>query len=273
MESIVITGMHRYLGKSMVGEPVKQLTFDDFGPRGDRRVMAVYASGRRQGRMLTQRTCPKLALITAKLTANGLKLSAPGLEPRSVSPPTNKSERVAVRVHNDHCYGLDLGPDVAGWLGSALGVKCRLVWMPSDHARPVDPRFTETTPQLVGYADGFQLMAMNPASVAEFNDRLRARGIAPASMSHFRPNLELALPPYAEDELVGCSYSVVGRTGSYRGVGLRFAKLNARCVTVNVRSHGQTVTVDPNILKVLGEYRTMTEPVTEERGIMLGVNL
>jgi uncharacterized protein YcbX len=272
MTEATISALYTYPVKSLVGLPVDTMQFDDFGPRGDRRFMVVD----HKGRMVTQRTQPRLALIRPELElgSGDLVLHTPSLDSIFIDLSAERRTELEVRVHQDTCRGLDLGDDVAWWLGSALGIECRLVCLPADHERKVDLRFAGTTPVQVGYADGFPLMAMNEASVADFNVRLQQKGVEPGNIGHFRPNLVLTgLEPYGEDALYHLNFSVRAPNGNYRGVVLRFAKLNDRCVTINVRTDGHAVEVDSGILRTLATYRTMPEPTIGKRGVMLGVNL
>jgi uncharacterized protein YcbX len=271
MGSLVVSRLCAYPIKAMKGEDRSLLYFDASGPRGDRRGLVIDADS---GAHLSQREFPQLALVRAVVTSQGFILIAPGLDAVVVSRVSG--EPYPVTVHGNPCLGMDQGDRAAQVLSKFLDHHCRLVLLPPGNQRPVDPRFAPNG-ERVGYADGFPLMIMNPASVADFNDRLAQAGVEPVTMEHFRGNLEISgLEPYAEDRLIGRTLTVVRADGRDARVRIRPVKLNARCVVITVRTDPgnleSPVQTDARILRELGRYRTMMEPVTEKRGIMLGVN-
>jgi hypothetical protein len=89
----------------------------------------------------------------------------------------------------------DAGDEAAEWLGRFLGTSCRLVCLPDDRVRAVDPEFARPGDQ-VGFADGFPFLVIARASLDDLNARLPE----PLSMVRFRPNLVIGgATPYAED--------------------------------------------------------------------------
>ena len=90
---------------------------------------------------------------------------------------------------------LDAGADAAAWLQAFLGVECRLVSLPDDAVRPVDPDYSQPSDQ-VGFADGFPFLLISQASLDDLNARLERA----VPMQRFRPNLVVGgCAPYAED--------------------------------------------------------------------------
>ncbi len=266
---IRISQLNLYPAKSMAGVTVPGMDFDTSGPVGDRRIMVVDPSGK----FMSQRDCPQLGLITATPNDANTWLEASGMTPHLVRRPAGTYVK-EVQIHGQLCHGVELNPGTSDWVRAVIGRDCKVMALPPFNDRRVDPRFAPKG-QLIAFTDGFQLMVMNQASVTDFNTRLATQGIDSVTMDHFRSNLVISgLGPYQEDGLLGRTFQVVSPRSRRRGVHVKFVKFNARCTTINNRFDASrtSVTPDPRILRSLGSYRTMNEPTTGKRGIMLGVN-
>ena len=167
---------------------------DDFGPRHDRRWMAVGDDDV----FLSQREIPSLALVRTALApaasngASPLTLEAPGLPTLAV--PAARAPR-RVRVWNDTVDAQDCGDAAAEWMTRALGRPARLVHLPDDAVRPVAPPYARPGDR-VAFSDALPWLVLTRASVADLNARL-AR---PIPLDRFRPNLVIdGAEPYAED--------------------------------------------------------------------------
>ena len=75
-----LTGLFVHPVKSLRGCAVTEAEVDALGLVGDRRFLVVDP----EGRFLTQRTLPRMALITTALTPDALQLAAPGMGPLRV---------------------------------------------------------------------------------------------------------------------------------------------------------------------------------------------
>jgi len=73
-----------YPVKSLRGAEVSSLELDELGPVGDRRWMVVDEAGR----FVTQRQFPKMAVITPRVSSDGLQLE---LENGNPSPGTDRA--------------------------------------------------------------------------------------------------------------------------------------------------------------------------------------
>lgn len=220
MAALTLQSIYRYPVKSLRGEAFRSL---DVGPRGfvfDRRWMVVDADAR----FLTQRQQSRMALIDAHVDdVGGLHLDAPGMPPLSV-PPAG-TERLAVQVWNDRVDAAPVGDAVDAWLSRFIGQACRLVELPDDVRRPVDPDYAGDDDQ-VGFADGYPFLLISQASLDDLNARLDS----PVPMLRFRPNLVVAgCDAFAED---GWRRIRIGE------LTLRVAKPCSRCVipTVDIDS-------------------------------------
>ena len=162
---------------------------DRRGLRHDRRWMAVMPDGR----FITQRTHPRLALVRPSLTADSLRFDAPGLSSLE-TPLAPEGPRRDVVVWNDRCSAVDV-PAVGAWLSELLGEPVGVVHMPDDADRMAEPRGRAAgTP--VSFADAYPFLLTTTASLDELNSRLAE----PLPMTRFRPNLVLAGgAPFDED--------------------------------------------------------------------------
>jgi len=169
-----------------------QVELDAFGPRWDRRWMAVDD----EGVFLSQRATPRLALVRPRLDDGpldgGLVLTHDELPPLRVEA---SRQAVWVRIWDDEVEAVDCGEEAADWLTRALGRPARLVHLPDDGRRPVDPDYAAPD-DLVAFADAFPLLLVARASLDDLNARLER----PLPMERFRPNLVIdGAEPYAED--------------------------------------------------------------------------
>jgi uncharacterized protein len=189
---VTLTELYVYPVKSLRGLAVEQWEVDEFGFRHDRRWMVVGANGV----ALTQRDLPRMALITPALTGSTLQLGAPGLSALSVECDDTAPRR-PVRVWNDTVDAVDCGEPAAEWLSAFLGQPVRLVYMPDDSFRRVDPAFSPEH-RRVSFADAYPFLLITQESLDGLNGRLAQ----PIEMRRFRPNLVVkgAAHPHAEDD-------------------------------------------------------------------------
>ena len=179
---VTVTDLMIYPIKSCAGIAVEQLMFDDIGPRHDRRYMVVQPDGR----FLTQRQLPIMSKIVPELVIDGLVLTLVGQDEvgSCVVLQPDQTEWLDTQVWKDKVRGLDCGDQVADWLELVLGRPARLVFMPDDVVRPVDPEFARSTDR-VGFADGFPLLVTHQASADFLSEQLGRR----LEMARFRPNV------------------------------------------------------------------------------------
>jgi uncharacterized protein YcbX len=184
------------------------------------------------GVFLSQRTHPHLACIVPELDGGEVVLHAPGLPPLRL-PRSCSGERLAVRVHQDRCVGLDEGADAAEWASRAAGEAVRLVRVPVHSERRANPTFAGTVPAPMGFADGFPVLVCNAASLADLNGRLPS----PIPMERFRPNVVLeGLPAWAEDRI---------DTLTLGEVTLRLVKPCTRCTIPSIDQRSGQPSIDP----------------------------
>lgn len=235
--------------KSARGISLRRAELDRLGLRHDRRWMLVDENGT----FLSQRALPRMALTSPSFSNDTLRVSAPEMPDLSLplhSPETG--ERLPVNIFGDELLAAPAGEEADRWFASFLGVDCRLVYMPEDAVRPVDPRYAASTDR-VGFADGFPLLMFSESSLADLNSRLPE----PVSERRFRPNLLISgCGPFAEDGWKRLRIA---------DVSLRVAKPCARCTIPTVDPSAGVKGKEP--LRTLNEYRKVGSEV------MFGQNL
>ncbi|HUF04197.1 MAG TPA: MOSC N-terminal beta barrel domain-containing protein [Aridibacter sp.] len=240
--SIKLSGISVYPIKSVKGIPRDSAVVGEKGLVGDRMLMVTDDSGG----FLTQRDIPALSLIEASVSDASLKLAAPGAG--SVIVPIEGGPTLKpVEVWRDRCEAQDLGPGAADWISSFLGAECRIVRMPDEGTRPLDPKYGGGK---VSFADAFPVLLIGESSLEELNSRLKEK----LPMNRFRPNLVvIGSAPFEEDRwkrirIGECEFRVV--------------KPCARCVVTTIdQTSGNKTGKEP--LKTLANFRQAKDVLPE----------
>jgi uncharacterized protein YcbX len=218
------------------------------GPAGldhDRSWLVVDADGR----FLTQRTDPALAVVRPELRPGALRLHAPGGQ---VDVPVGDEARQRpVEVWGFTGPAVDAGDEAAALLTEHLGRTARLVRPAPGFARPADPEAGPGVPVL--FADGFPLLVASTASLTDLNTRLAQ----PLPMDRFRPNLVVAgAPAWAEDRW---------RSIRIGGTAIDLVKPCTRCAVTTVdQATGRRDGAEP--LRTLATFRRGA------RGVLFAMN-
>ncbi|GAB3251582.1 MOSC domain-containing protein [Chitinimonas naiadis] len=232
--------------KSCRGNLVESAIVESMGLQHDRRWMLV---DDKDG-FLTGRAYPRMVLIEVEADETGATFRAPGLDPLRVES-ADLRDRQEVPVWRSR-FEARIGHDEADfWFSDYLGVNCRLV-----HIGPETQRRTNADPSVpVGFADGYPLLLIGSASLAELNGRLDQ----PVSIRQFRPNLVIETSvPFIED-----SWTQI-RIGE---VTFENMKLCSRCIFTTVDPDTATLHGQQQPLETLNGYRR------QEDGTMFGINL
>jgi uncharacterized protein YcbX len=210
---------------------------------------------RPDGRFMTQREQPRLALIETALTGEALRLRVPDGAELHV-PCDAQGKEVEVTCWKDNCAAFDAGEEAADFLTRFLGAPLRLVRFDARRKRPSNPQWTPGIEALNQFSDGFAWLLISEASLQDLNSRLSRK----LPMNRFRPNIVVSgLPPFGEDQL----HELAGD-----GVRLRRAKPCARCiVTTTDQATGTRDGDEP--LRTLARFRFDREL----KGVIFGQNL
>lgn len=258
-----ISEINIYPIKSLKGIGVDSALVTDRGLQYDRRWMLATPDGM----FFTQREFPQMATISVALDGNGLRVESEKAGSMLVPFEPDKAERKSVTIWLSVCEGLVYNGEVSEWFSDAIGTDCRLVHMPEDTHRHVNKLFDRGN-DIVSFADGYPLMLLGEASLAELNDRIaeseeiagRLPEFQPLPMNRFRPNLVVAdSEAFAEDDWQQIQ---VGEAA------FRIAKPCARCVITTVdQSKGEFTGKEP--LKTLASFR-MAKNVMPDRYASFG---
>ena len=232
-----ITALNIYPVKSCRGIPLDVAALAETGLRDDRHWMMV----RPTGRFVTQRELPRMALIGTAVAADALTLTAPGL-PSLVVPRDGAGEARAVTVWKFDGSGIDCGEPAAQWCAQFLGTPLRLVRFDTAVPRECNPEWTRGTRAVTEFADGYPVLVISRASLADLNSRLSR----PLPMERFRPNVVIdGVDAYDEDRIHELRSAEVT---------LRLVKPCTRCsITTTDQEAGAVDGMEP--LATLKKYR------------------
>jgi len=214
-----------------------------------------------RGDFVSQRECASLRHLESRFgeTSDSMTLSAPGQAPLDLK--IGEGARRLVTVWGDRVDAIDAGDAPAAWLSTWLGKEVRLVSMPPDAERHIDPDFAESADEVVSFADGFPLLLVSQSSVDALGRRMEDHGADAVPTSRFRGNVIVSgAPAFAED-----SWTQV-RIGEVR---FRVAKPCARCVVTTIDQDGQAEGASDSRepLRTLATFRNRPD------GVMFGQNL
>ena len=196
MSEIRVVGLFSHPVKGCAPVRLQSLSVSLYGAAGDR----IFVIVDEKGRMVTQRTEPRLCLIQPELSLDGaevgpqaLVLRAPGMEDLRLRRPEVRGDQQggSTRIHADLVGSAHCGPKAAAWLSGFLGYPASLRvcarWS----------RLRESTKPYVGerqnlaFQDGLPLLVCSVESIAAFNKALAA--MAPDERAktalNFRPNI------------------------------------------------------------------------------------
>jgi uncharacterized protein YcbX len=233
--TISLTGIYLYPVKGAAGLSLDQCTLDSFGIVHDRRWMVVDSDGV----FLSQRSFPRMALLSPRLEDDALSLDAPDMSTLRLPMEWGGFGELDVRIWKDRVRARLVSPDADEWMSHFLASPVRLVHMESDEWRATDPKYAEGF--RVSFSDGYPLHLLSEESLIDLNERLTA----PVPMNRFRPNLVVeGGGPFGED---------AWRRIRIGQVELEAVKPCARCTVITVdQSEG---VADREPLATLSGYR------------------
>jgi uncharacterized protein len=194
-DDLLVCGLHLHPVKSCAGIAVGEALLVETGFEHDRAWMVVDADGE----FVTQRELPQLALVKPALRSSDLVLRAPGM--LAMHLLLDQAEAPCrVRVWGDAVAAYDMGDLAAQWFSDYLGQRVRVARFDPAARRLCDRHWTGAFEAETAFADGFPLLVISTASLAELNRRLLAAGHDAVSMQRFRPNIVLDGLPDAHGE-------------------------------------------------------------------------
>eukprot|EP00284_Hemiselmis_tepida_P013606 CAMPEP_0174943438 /NCGR_PEP_ID=MMETSP1355-20121228/76684_1 /TAXON_ID=464990 /ORGANISM="Hemiselmis tepida, Strain CCMP443" /LENGTH=298 /DNA_ID=CAMNT_0016190685 /DNA_START=165 /DNA_END=1058 /DNA_ORIENTATION=- len=195
-----VSSLHVYPVKSCRGTEVEEMDIGLFGPVNDRVFVVVDENGR----FITQRQNPEMALISPSIPSGGsVVLSAPGMSHLKVAT-TGDGAPVDVGIWDDEVSGVDQGASSSKWLSDYMQRPVRLIGIPKKgYDRPTSSKWSPAGGlNQASYADGFPVLIANEASLRDLNQRMEKAGTPALPMNRFRPNIVvggIGLVPWEED--------------------------------------------------------------------------
>ena len=239
--------------KSLAGVALTETELTARGLKYDRRWMLIDANGK----FMTQRTLPVLALLDVAVEGDSLVVSHRQKEMPLLSIPfeQNSSELLTVQVWDDLMDAVTVSTEADRWFSEALEQPCRLVFQPESTQRKVDPRYAHHE-EITSFSDGYPFLLIGQESLNDLNARLES----PVPMNRFRPNLVFTGgKPYEED--TWAAFTV----GSQDFFGV---KPCARCVLTTIDQVTSVKGKEP--LKTLSKYRNWNNKILFGQNLLPG---
>jgi len=241
---IALQSLYIYPVKSLKGIAVDEAKVERRGLQHDRRWMLVDE----ENTFITQREHPRMATVALRLDTEGLRATAEGMEDLLIPYTPLTLEPLTVTVWRSVCQAYAVAAHVDEWFSRFLHTPCRLVYMPDETRREVNPIFA-VDHDIVSFADGYPFMMIGEASLDQLNERLNEM---PLPVNRFRPNFVLkGTHAFAEDEWKEIQ---IGDTIFH------LVKPCERCQVTTI-DQDRGVRRGPEPLKTLATYRTIDNKV------------
>lgn len=245
---ILVTGLYVYPIKSLQGVEVSEAEVLERGFKYDRRWMIVDENNK----FITQRTHPHLSQIKIKFSGNSIIASYSGYGDLEIPLSIESGEKVRVSVWEHQVEALEANDEQNKWISQIVGVPCKLVFMPENSSRPINPERARNN-ENVSFADGYPYLIISEASLQDLNSRMDED----LPMNRFRPNIVVSgVSPYVED---GWKDFSIGNVDFY---GTHSCK---RCVFTTIDQETGKKGAEP--LKTLAAYRR------EGKDVIFGLNV
>jgi uncharacterized protein YcbX len=238
--------------KSLGGIRLEESILEERGLKYDRRWMLVD----KDGKFLTQRTFPEMALLQVELRNSGLFVFRKGDSNSNKLIPfePQTADFLSVTIWDDQVIGQIVDHKISQWFSDTLGIDCVLVIMPESTERKLSPKYAVNN-ESVGFADAMPYLLIGQSALDDLNERLEK----PVPMDRFRPNLVFAGGNPFEDD----AWDKV-QVGDAL---FKITKPCARCVMTTVNQDTAEKGKEP--LKTLASFRTFDHKVMFGQNMLL----
>jgi uncharacterized protein YcbX len=178
---IIVSSLIYYPIKACRGFEVDSSRVERMGLEHDRHMMLVTP----EGKFLTQREVPRLALVTPKLTDGALELSAPDYDSIQLGIQTSGTPWHVDIWKSKGVHAIDQGEEAAAWFSDWLGMAVRLVHLADGYRRLVNEPYVVNADDHTGFSDGYPILLTSEEGLQDLNSRLES----PVPMNRFRPNI------------------------------------------------------------------------------------
>lgn len=234
---LTVSQLFIYPVKSLGGIALNTALVTDRGLQYDRRWMLIDENNR----FLSQREFARMALFATAIEEDGLRVTyKPDNQSILIPYLPLTDEALAVSVWDDTMAAIRVSNHADEWFSALLKMSCRLVYMPDESMRKVDPRYAQQQ-EVTSFADAYPFLLIGQSSLDDLNIRLTDQ----LNIDRFRPNIVFTGgEPYQEDDM---KHFCIGNVEFY-GV-----KLCARCVMITIDQQKASRAAEP--LKTLAKYR------------------
>lgn len=252
--SLLLSEIYIYPIKSLGGISLKESVVENRGLKFDRRMMLVDESGM----FITQRIYPEMALLKTEIINDELVVYH-SVNKHSIKIPIKETDysnkkRMSVVIWDDKCNAIVVSEEADKFFSDILKINCRLVYMPDNEKRIVDPNKKYVIEEhIVSFADGYPFLIIGQSSIDELNKRMNK----PLPINRFRPNFVFTGGnPFEEDNW---NSFLIG------DIKFKAVKPCARCVITTTDQ--QTAERNDEPLKTLSTFRKVGNKV------LFGMNL
>jgi uncharacterized protein len=173
-----------YPVKSFGGISLQESKVTDRGLELDRRWLLVDDDGR----FITQREHPQLALFQPEIKEDTLRITHKELSEFIDIPlrPVFKDEMVKIKVTvwDDTMDAFEVSQTISEWFTKLLGFSVRMVYMPDECQRKLDPRYAISGEEITSFSDAYAFLIIGQSSLDDLNGRLKVK----VPINRFRPN-------------------------------------------------------------------------------------
>lgn len=237
-----------YPVKSFGGISLQESQVTDRGLELDRRWLLVDDDGR----FISQREHPQLALFLPEIKGDSLRITHKELLEFIDIPlrPVfmDSAAKIQVIVWDDTIDAFEVSKDISNWFTKILRFSVRMVYMPNESHRKLDPRYAISGDNITSFSDAYPFLIIGQSSLDDLNERLEVR----VPINRFRPNFVFTNGEAFEEDFWR-DFSI----GKLSFVGVKPCD---RCVMTTV-DHEKGVISGKDPLKTLAKYRNFGNKV------------
>jgi len=235
-----LSEIYIYPVKSLGGIHLDIANITTRGLENDRRFMLIDENGR----FMSQREHPQLAIFQTKIEDNFLKIIHKRTGQILLINFSSNSQLapLSVTIWDDETSAIEVSSEASAWFTQALNIPTRLVYMPEESQRKTDVQYALTGEEITSFSDGYPILIIGQSSLNDLNNRLEN----PVNINRFRPNFVFKDgEPFEEDNWH--EFTV----GNIRFFGV---KPCARCIMTTINQEtGEKKDKEP--LLTLNKYR------------------
>ncbi len=233
-----VSAINVYPIKSLRGNPLEEALVCSYGLEHDRRWMLASP----ESQMITQRECPRLALMKVLAGVDGLHIASP--DGREIFVPHDPAgwtaDESVVNVWGRSYVGVAAIASINQALSEMIGMNCRLLSIRADVFR---------VKRDVAFHDDSPILIISEASLEELNQRLEV----PLPMNRFRPNIVVRDAGAFDED--GWQRIAIG-DAVFRAI-----KVCERCVITTI-DQAEGIACGPEPLATLATFRRKGEGVS-----------